>query len=99
MRPRSNVGAFFLYNTTMESKDLNIIINKKITDIWRGYGFYIHFSFGKIRTEGCFVEIDKKTYERDIPEISFCIEDFWRFVKNGKEIVSTDSEKDIQKKI
>lgn len=85
----STVSAFCIYNQNMESKDLNLIVNKKIDDVFRGYGFYIHFSFGKTITEKGFNKVGQ-AIEINHPEISLCIEDAWGFVKNGKNIIGTD---------
>lgn len=73
----------------MESKDLNIIVDKKIVKAWRGYGYFISFDFGKSITEkgknkmGQIVEVSH-------PEISLSAEDAWGFVKNGQNIIGTD---------
>lgn len=76
----------------MESKNLNLILNKKITKAWRGGGFFISFNFGKTITRNGVNKVEE-IIEISYPEISLNIDSAWAFVKNGKDVVGTDSEK------
>lgn len=63
----------------MESKNLNLILDKRITKAWRGYGFFISFEFGS---------------NEEIPDVSLNIDSAWAFVKDGEDLIGTDADKD-----
>lgn len=73
----------------MESKNLNIIVDKKIVKAWRGYGYFISFDFGKTVKKTGLNKVGE-TIKVSHPEISLSVEDAWGFVKNGQNIIGTD---------
>jgi len=77
----------------MESKDLNLITGKKITKAWRGGGFFISFDFGKTITKSGTNKVGQ-TIEISNPEISLNIDFAWAFVRDGRDIIGTDSNED-----
>lgn len=73
----------------MESKDLNIIVGKKVVKAWRGYGFFISFDFGKTIIKKGLNKVGQMI-EMENPEISLSIDDAWVFTRDEKNIIGTD---------